>query len=689
MNRLQHETSPYLLQHADNPVDWYPWGAEALARAQAEDKPILLSIGYSACHWCHVMAHESFEDPQTAAIMNRYFINIKVDREERPDLDDIYMQATQIFQRGHGGWPMTVFLTPQGRPFHAGTYYPPTPRYGMPSFIQVMEAVMDAYRNKRAEVEQSAAQVTGMLQSSVVSLPPGSMEKAFTVDLLDNAAQSLISRADRIHGGLHTGKPKFPSPMNLDFLLRYHAHSGDRGVLETVLFTLEKMARGGIYDQIGYGFHRYSVDEYWLVPHFEKMLYDNAQLARVYLHAYQLTGDEFLATICRQILEYVEREMLDESGGFYSTQDADSEGEEGKFFLWTPPEFREALLGELDDKTINALMVYWDVTPGGNFEGSNILHVEHWADDIAHEHDLSVAEMKAAIHKARDILFHVREERIKPGRDEKMLAAWNGMMLAAYAEAARVFGDEHYRRIAERNAEFILSALTMEDGRLYRSHKAGESKLNGYLEDYAGVIDGLLEVYQTTFHPHWFQEAQRLTDYALAHFQAEDGGGFYDTSDEHESLVARPRSLQDNATPSGNSLMAYNLVRMGAYTGQPEYEAAALKVFRQTLAAVQQYPSAFGVILWGLDLLIRRPVEVAIVGSEQASSEILAILQKPFRPRLITALTPDDQGETATPMLLAYRTKRNAAPTVYVCQNFVCAAPVNTAAEVEQLLAEA
>jgi hypothetical protein len=407
-------------------------------------------------------------------------------------------------------------------------------------------------------VESSAEQVTGMLQSSVVSLPPGSMDKAFTVDLLEAAAQGLISRADRIHGGLHPGKPKFPSPMNLDYLLRYYAHTGDQAVLETVLFTLEKMACGGIYDQIGYGFHRYSVDEVWLVPHFEKMLYDNAQLTRVYLHAYQLTGDEFLASICRQILDYVEREMLDESGGFYSTQDADSEGEEGKFFLWTPDEFHTALQGEFDDKTITALMAYWDVTSGGNFEGSNILHVELWADDIAYEHDLSVAEMNAAIQKARDILFRSREERIKPGRDEKMLAAWNGLMLAAFAEAARVFGDDRYRRIAERNAEFILSALSMEDGRLYRVHKASESKLNGYLEDYAGVIDGLLETYQTTFNPRWFCEAQRLTDYVLAHFQAEDGGGFYDTSDEHESLVARPRSLQDNATPSGNSLMAYS-----------------------------------------------------------------------------------------------------------------------------------
>lgn len=677
MNRLQHETSPYLLQHADNPVDWYPWGAEALAKARQEDKPILLSIGYSACHWCHVMAHESFEDKSTADMMNEYFINIKVDREERPDLDDIYMKATQIFNQGHGGWPMTVFLTPDGKPFHAGTYYPKEPRYGMPSFQMVMQAVMDAYRNKRDRVEDSATRIVEVLQSESIARASDA-DQRLNPSLLERAARQLVARADDVHGGLHTGQPKFPNPMNLDYLLRYYAHTRNADVLKAITFTLEKMARGGIYDQIGFGFHRYSVDERWLVPHFEKMLYDNSQLARVYLHAYQVTQNPFFAEICQQILTYVEREMLDSSGGFYSTQDADSEGEEGKFFLWTPDEFRTVLQGKLPDETISALMNYWDVTRSGNFEGKNILHVE--AENPA---------LNDSIQAARDLLFAAREKRIKPGRDEKMLAAWNGMMLAAYAEAARVFSEkrETYTQTARRNAEFLLSSLSMPDGRLYRTHKNGESKLNGYLEDYACVIDGLLELYQTTFEPRWFTEAQRLADHVLAHFQAEDGGGFYDTSDDHETLVARPRSLMDNAVPGGNNLMAYNLVRLGAYTGQPEYEAAALTIFRQVLDAVEQYPSAFGTALTAIDFLVRRAVEVAIIGDPE-NRAVLDALQKPFRPRVITALASDDQGEHARPPLLAHRTRRSQQTTIYICQNFTCAAPVYTVEAMEKLLHE-
>lgn len=676
MNRLKNETSPYLLQHADNPVDWYAWGEEALEKARKEDKPILLSIGYSACHWCHVMAHESFEDKATAEMMNELFVNIKVDREERPDLDDIYMKATQIFNQGSGGWPMTVFMTPDGKPFHAGTYYPKEPRYGMPSFKMVMEAVRDAYDNKRQQVEHSANRIVEVLQSEAIGNTENA-EKYFTPKLLERAAQKLIAQADEIHGGLHTGQPKFPNPMNLDYLLRYYTHTKDEDVLNVVTFTLEKMARGGLYDQLGYGFHRYSVDEQWLVPHFEKMLYDNAQLARVYLHAYQVTQNSFFAEICQQILTYVEREMLDEkSGGFYSTQDADSEGEEGKFFIWTPEAFEAVLENHLSADEIDLLKKYWDVTPGGNFEGHNILHVEK-----------PNSALQPKIETARQLLFEAREHRIKPGRDEKMLAAWNGMMLAAFAEAGRVFSNEHYTTIARHNAYFILHDLSMKNGRLYRTYKDGESKLNGYLEDYACVIDGLLELYQSTFETRWFVEAQRLADHVLKHFKSSDGGGFYDTSDDHETLVARPRSLMDNATPGGNNLMAYNLVRLGAYTGQTEYENAALVVFKQVLNAVEQYPSAFGVALIGIDFLVRRAVEVAIIGSVQESREILEALQKPFRPQVITALAEVDQDSIARPQLLAFRTKRNNQPTIYVCQNFTCAAPVNTVEEMEKLLA--
>lgn len=687
MNRLQHETSPYLLQHAENPVDWYPWGDEAFQQAQQEDKPILLSVGYSACHWCHVMAHESFEDETTAAVMNEHFVNIKVDREERPDVDDIYMQATQLFNQGHGGWPMTVFMTPEGKPFHAGTYYPPVSRQGMPSFTDVMMAVVDAYQNRRSDVEDGAAQVTEALQSSAL-VEATQANVQFTEAFLERTAQTLISRADMRYGGLHAGRPKFPSPMNLDFLLRTYAHNGKRQLLEVVEFTLEKMAEGGIYDQLGFGFHRYSVDERWLVPHFEKMLYDNAQLARVYLHAYQLTQREFYANICQQILTYIEREMLDANGGFYSTQDADSEGEEGKFFVWTPDEVRNALSDALPEHVITALLGYWDITPGGNFEGRNILHIDVPAEDVAVQHEIDIHEFPQHIETARQILFDLREARIKPGRDEKMLAAWNGMMLAAFAEAARIFPDKNYAEIATRNAEFILRELSSDDGRLYRSHKDGESKLNGYLEDYANVIDGFLELYQTTFEPRWFSETQRLADYALQHFKADDGAGFYDTSDDHEKLIARPRSLQDNATPSGNNLFAFALIKLSAYTGNAAYEDAALTVYQQLSAALDKYPSAFGVALSGLDLHVRTLHEIAIVGEPTADDTraVLGVVQKPFRPTIVTALAADNQNEDAIPPLMAYRTKKGDAATVYVCQNFVCKMPVTTPDEVVELL---
>ncbi len=693
MNRLQYETSPYLLQHADNPVDWYAWGEDAFTAARAEDKPILLSIGYSACHWCHVMEHESFEDEETAGMMNRLFINIKVDREERPDVDDIYMQATLMFTGGHGGWPMTVFMTPDGRPFHAGTYFPPEPRYGMPSFRQVLLAASEAYQNRRGQLEDAANEVTHSLQRVGFALPKekGGIEP--DANLLTHAAQKLIAQADPIYGGLHRGQPKFPQPMTLDYLLQYHAHVADEEILRVVLFTLRKMAHGGIYDQLGGGFHRYSVDEKWLVPHFEKMLYDNAQLARVYLHAYQITEDEFFAQITREILDYVEREMLDPSGGFYSTQDADSEGEEGRFFIWSAAEAQELLQGVLSPEQLGPVLAYFNVTQRGNFEGRNILNIPHRLEDVAAASGgMDVDELRQAVQRAKTILFAAREARIKPGRDEKMLAAWNGMMLAAFAEAARVLDNERYRQIAERNAQFLLTELSMDDGRLYRTHKrmadgSGQSKLNGYLEDYACVIEGLIELYQTAFDPYWFEQAERLADHVLAHF-ADPDGGFFDTSDDHEALIARPRNMQDNATPAGSNLMAYNLIKLTAYVGKVVYEDAALGVLNQITAAMREYPSAFGTALSALNLLICRPIEVAIIGNQAESQtrELLNTVQKSYRPTVVMALAEADQGEEAIPTLLAHRTRRNGLPTVYVCQNFVCDAPVNTVEALEKLL---
>jgi hypothetical protein len=676
-NRLQHETSPYLLQHADNPVDWYAWGEEAFETARAQDKPVLLSIGYSACHWCHVMAHESFEDDDTAAFMNEQFISIKVDREERPDVDDIYMQATLLFNRGSGGWPMTVFLTPDGHPFHAGTYYPPEPRYGMASFRQVMEAVIETYRGKRKEVEQTARNVASDLSRSAFDNLTAAPD-LLTTDLLDAAAQNMLRGADPVNGGLTRGRPKFPNPVSLEYLLRYHVATGHEQALQVALRTLRKMAQGGVYDQLGGGFHRYSVDEKWLVPHFEKMLYDNAQLARVYLHAYQVSGDPFFREIAEDTLDYVLREMTDPNGGFYSTQDADSEGEEGRFFVWSEAELRAALAETVSN--VDAVVAYWGATREGNFEGRNILHVADMIERVAVRHGLPVEQLREDVSAAKTVLFTLRKGRVPPGRDNKILAAWNGMMLAAFAEAARVLGHDDYRQAAVASANFVLREMTTPAGRLWRTHKGGVSKINAYLEDYAHVIDGLLELYQTTFETRWFVEAQRLAEIVMQHFQA-DEGGFYDTSDDHEELIVRPRNAQDNATPSGSATMAHNLLRLTGYTAETRYEEAALSVYRALGAVLAEYAMAFGQMLIGLDLHLRRPVEIAIIGdlADERTQAMLAVTRQKYRPLSLVAHAPHDPDKNVLPALLRARTLHDGAPAAYVCENFVCAAPVTTA----------
>lgn len=678
MNRLQYETSPYLLQHAENPVDWYAWGDEAFTRAKAEDKPILLSIGYSACHWCHVMAHESFEHVPTATIMNDLFVNIKVDREERPDVDDIYMQAV-IALTGHGGWPMTVFLTPDGRPFYGGTYFPLEPRHGMPAFRQILVGVADAYKSRRDQVEQAAANLTEGLKRDVLGI--GGSQTDLNKDLLDVAYKRMGQEFDPANGGF-SGAPKFPQPMNLDFLLRAHARTGDKQPLAQVLLTLRKMARGGIYDQIGGGFHRYSVDAIWLVPHFEKMLYDNAQLSRVYLHAYQITGDEFFKTIAVEIYDYILREMTAPEGAFYSTTDADSEGEEGKFFVWSKDEL-ESLLG--DDARI--AIEYWGISARGNFEGHNILHVPNEDEIAAARLKLSVSELHTKLNIIKDKLYAVRTQRVHPGLDDKILTAWNGMMLASLAEAARVFDRPDYCAAAVKNADFLLTAMRTPDGRLYRTHKDGKSKINGYLEDYANLIDGLLELYQTTFDERWFIEARRLADHVLDHFSAQDGG-FFDTSDDHESLITRPRNMQDNATPSGSSMMARQLVRLAAYTGDARYDESARRALGLLTEAMRQVPGAFGEALSAVDMLVVGMAEVAVVGKpdDAGTTALLDVVRKPYRPNVIQALTPIDVKEESPIPLLSYRTLRNNQPTVYVCRHFACANPVNTADALRELL---
>ncbi len=660
-NRLIHESSPYLLQHAHNPVDWYPWGDEAFARAKAEDKPVLVSIGYSACHWCHVMEHESFEDEAVAAIQNDNFINIKVDMEERPDVDQIYMNFVQM-TTGRGGWPMNVFLTPEKLPFFGGTYFPPSPRYGMPSWKQILISISEAFRERRDELQESAEHIVSELRKmSVVEPATGSLSP----EMLDAAFVSFTRTFDAVNGGFG-GAPKFPAAMSLEFLLRDHHRTGDDKALAMVTYSLEKMARGGIYDQLGGGFHRYAVDAVWLVPHFEKMLYDNAQLIRVYLHTYQVTGDEFFKRIAVECLEYVCREMLDPSGGFYSTQDADSEGEEGKFFVWTPEEICEVLGEDLGREFGRA----FDVTAGGNFEGHNILNIK----------DPAVAG-EGRFASARKRLFEHREKRIKPFRDEKILTAWNGLMLAAFADAGGVLGDDRYLSIAKKNAGFILTELQM-DGRLVRTWKEGKAKLNGYVEDYANVADGLVELFQVSGDVEYLSEAKRLADVMITEFWDAECGGFFFTSNDHEQLVVRNKDLYDNATPSGNSVAADVLLKLAKLTGEDKYERFAVTVLRLTASQIRRHPQGFGRALSALEFHLEQSIEIVIVGEKGNELERIALAG--YHPDAVVVLGRggDDHGLP----LLVDRSAIGGEPTAYVCRDHVCQRPVTNGAELKSAI---
>ncbi len=664
-NRLIDETSPYLLQHAHNPVDWYPWGDEAFERAKNEDKPVLVSIGYSACHWCHVMEHESFEDDTTAAIQNEHFVNIKVDMEERPDVDQIYMNFVQL-TTGRGGWPMNVFLTPDKRPFFGGTYFPPTQRYGMPSWQQILLSIAEAYRERRDEIEHSATEIVGELRRMSIVETAGGLSDTN----LDLAYQSFVRTFDAANGGWG-GAPKFPQAMSIEFLLRYHYRTGEKKALEMATLTLDKMAAGGIYDQIGGGFHRYAVDAVWLVPHFEKMLYDNAQLARVYLHAYQVTGSDLYRRIAVETLEYVRREMLDESGGFFSSQDADSEGEEGKFFVWTPEEI-SLVLGEQEASEFCA---FYDVTRGGNFEGHSILNIRG-------EGTLATARV-SAFDDARLKLFEYREERIKPGRDEKVLTAWNGLMLAAFADAAGALGSDEYLAIAKRNADFILSQL-QDDGRLLRTWKDGKAKLNAYVEDHANVVDGLLAVYQVSGEIRYLNEARRLADTMITEFWDPDGGGFFFTSNDHEQLVVRNKDLYDNATPSGNSVAADVLLRLAKLTGDERYEQFASTTLRLSAVQIRRYPQGFGRALSALEFHLADTKEIVIVGD--AGSDLAREALSLYLPDAVFAITADPASDASAMPLFEGRTAVEGQATAYVCENFVCQRPVTSVKELRQLI---
>ena len=669
-NRLASETSPYLLQHAHNPVDWYPWGPEAFDLARREDRPVLLSVGYSACHWCHVMERESFENDDIAALMNRLFVSIKVDREERPDVDQIYMQAVQSMT-GRGGWPMTVFLTPDGVPFYGGTYFPPVDRHGMPAFPRLLQSIADAYHGRRGEVLEAGRQlVENMQQSERLTRSASPLAK----EVLVGAYLGLSGEFDKRDGGLGQA-PKFPQPMAWEAILRVWKRTGDPRALEMLRHTLTRMARGGIYDQLGGGFHRYSVDGQWLVPHFEKMLYDNAQLASLYLHGWLATGEAEYRRVTEETLDYVLREMTHPAGGFYSAQDADSEGVEGKFFVWSPEEIR-AVLG--DETLARAVLAYWGVDDGANFEGHSILFVPREPAEVAKTLGVSPDELAARIARARQTLYAQREKRVHPGLDDKVLASWNGLMLSALAEAAAALGRLDYLAAAVRNAEFLASSM-VRDGRLLRSWKDGQARITGYLEDHAMVGAGLLALYEATFDRRWLDESRRLAEETLRLFWNTERATFFDTGHDQESLVVRPRNIFDNAVPSGTSVTIEWLLRLAIVTGLERYEAIALQALRPMADVMQKHPSGFGRYLCALDFHLGPVAEVALVwpaGAERAAAPLTETVFRRYQPnRVVVGTAAGAPGAAGLP-LLADRGAVEGKPTAYVCRRYVCQLPV-------------
>ncbi|MEW6129218.1 MAG: thioredoxin domain-containing protein [Acidobacteriota bacterium] len=679
-NRLINETSPYLAQHAYNPVDWYPWSDEAIEKSRREDKPILLSIGYSACHWCHVMAHESFENAAIATLMNELFICIKIDREERPDIDAIYMNAIQMLT-GHGGWPLTVFLTPQLKPFYGGTYFPPEDRRGMPGFPKVLRTIADAYHTKRNEIEDSAKAITEELQKTNRFFVSNEM---LTVELLHNAFNSLSLSFDPQYGGFGNA-PKFPPSMTLMFLLRYYRRTQSPDALKMVEETLQQMANGGLYDHLGGGFARYSVDQFWLVPHFEKMLYDNALLARAFLQTFQITQNPFYSRIAEEILEYIYRDLTDKTGGFYSAEDADSEGVEGKFYVWQRNEVVE-LLGE---EVGEIFCDFYDISEAGNFERQNsIIHIKKPLDSFAQEHQLSTARLNDILQQGRKALFYKRLQRIRPGLDDKIITSWNGLMLTAFAEAANILGRDDYREIARRNGDFIMQNL-IRQGRLLRTYKNQLSKLNAYLEDYAFAAEGFLSLYECTFEITYFNQAKSLADQMLQYFWDEQDGGFYFTSSDHESLITRNKDFFDNAIPSGNSVVSLVLQKLAIITGEHTYANYATTILRMIQPAMKRYPTAFGYALCALDFYLDEAAEFVLVG-EPSSHEIKQYIKEiysRFIPNKVIALVdPEDKTAMANFKLIDGKVAIQGLPTAYLCQNYTCLSPATTPPELAALL---
>jgi len=680
-NRLIHETSPYLLQHAHNPVDWYPWGDEALARARAENKPILLSVGYSACHWCHVMERESFEDEAIADLMNRHFVNIKVDREERPDLDDIYMAATVALNHGQGGWPMTVFLTPDQRPFYAGTYFPPTDRYGRPGFATLLARIAELWQRQGEQLKERAAQLTEYLAGRSRALPGSGVGEAE----IRAAARELTATFDKTYGGFGPA-PKFPPSAALSLLLRHHRRTGDAAALEMVTKTLDGMAQGGMYDQIGGGFARYSTDERWLVPHFEKMLYDNALLAKVYLEGFQATGDGFYGRIARETLDYIQREMTGREGAFYSATDADSEGEEGKFFVWKPAEV-EAILGPEEGGWFCA---YYDITDEGNWEGKSIPNTPRPVERVASRLSISPDRLRQCIQAGRAKLYEARKQRVPPGLDDKVLTAWNGLMIGAMAEGYRVLRDPRYLTGAARAADFLLTTLLRPDGGLFRTYRGGKAHVPAYLEDYAYLAEGLVDLYEAGGDVRYLREARTLAERILADFADESGGGFYDTARDHEALIIRHREGADGAVPNANAVAASVLARLSFHLEQSEFREAAIAAISAYGRMIQEHPRAFCRSLAVADFLTEGPVELALIGTpgEPGYEELAREIGQRHIPNRILAHHDPASGEAPDLPLLRGKGLVGGRAALYVCRNFACLAPVTEPGDIEGALAD-
>jgi len=685
-NRLSKEKSPYLLQHADNPVDWYPWCDEAFEKAKSEDKPVFLSIGYSTCHWCHVMAHESFEDEEVAKLMNDAFVSIKVDREERPDIDGIYMTVCQMLT-GSGGWPLTIIMTPHKEPFFAGTYFPKDQRFGRPGMMEMIPQIKEAWNSRREEIIKSADKISSAVAQNS-NLPAGDF---LNDEILEKAFTDFQKRFDEENGGFGNA-PKFPTPHNFFFLLRYWKKSGDNSALEMVKKTLIEMRKGGIYDHVGFGFHRYSTDSHWLVPHFEKMLYDQALLATTYIETYQATKEEIFKSTAEEILKYVMRDMTSPEGGFYSAEDADSEGEEGKFYLWDEEELRN-VLGEDSDLIIKIFNCekdgnWVDPTIGGA-PGTNILHLGKLYEELAKENELKTDELKNKTDRARNKLFEARKKRAHPYKDDKILTDWNGLMISALAKAAQAFGEKKYVEIAEKTAEFIFQKLRTENGKLLHRFRQGEAGIPANIDDYSFLIAGLLDIYEASIKITFLKSAIELNQTLLNSFWDNTNGGFYFTADDSEKLISRQKEIYDGAIPSGNSVALLNLLRLGRLTGDTIYEEKANQLVRAFSNAVKNSPIAFSQFLASLDFAFGPSKEIVIIGKKDnsESEKVLNFIREKFIPNKVI-LFKEEEGQALADIAKFTIDQKplNGKTTVYVCENFNCKMPVTELKELEKLL---